>query len=206
MLDKEVFKSHFAVLCEIYKTPGTITLIDIYYRNLKNMTDEEFKSGVENIINDRSKDKFPKPGEIRDYGGGGSSARAIAAKDKLMKALRNQGAYATVVFDDPVLHKMIDMQGGWIKINKMEDKDIDKWLKYDFERIYEAFSKMKFGNIPLVFHGIYDNQNKIEDMSNAVYIGDREKALNWTDAFRAKVLENKVTKAIEDRRGIDGNT
>jgi len=185
-LNEKIFAEYFTVLCEVFKTASTKLLLEVYYRALQELSDEEYKNAVSLIIKERVYKGLPLPAEILEKAKGNDSDRAIIAKDKLKLAMRTYGAYRTVIFDDPVLHKVIESIGGWVKANTMDIEDLEKYMKFEFEKVYRAYTKMKFGDIKLVFHGIHDIKNGIESTENAVYIGEKEKAVYWISEYEKR--------------------
>jgi len=70
---------------------------------------------------------------------------ALMAWAKVDKAVRAIGAYQDVVFDDAIIHRVIQDMGGWIGLNSREDKEWPFATK-EFENRYRAFKAR--GEIP----------------------------------------------------------
>ncbi|WP_024905460.1 DUF6475 domain-containing protein [Robbsia andropogonis] len=66
---------------------------------------------------------MPKPADIVKMLGGTSQDAALVAWAKVDKALRQVGTYASVVFDDPLIHHVLTDMGGWVPLGaKTEDE------------------------------------------------------------------------------------
>ena len=57
---------------------------------------------------------MPKIADIIKMTQGSSLDSALVAWSKVDKSVRFKGVYADVVFDDPLIHRVIDDMGGWI--------------------------------------------------------------------------------------------
>lgn len=65
----------------------------------------------------------PKPADIVKLLQGSSTDGAMVAWSKVDKAVRSIGTYQTVVFDDPIIHAVIQDMGGWIELGRKEEKE-----------------------------------------------------------------------------------
>jgi hypothetical protein len=110
---------------------------------------------------------------------------ASLAYDKVEEAFYGAGVYQTVIFDDTVIHKVIESLGGWIAYCEQPEKDV-KWWKKDFERLYKQYAplvaagqleapKQLFGQ-----HAI-NNVDEKEWIDRPALIGDHEKIRELTD-------------------------
>jgi hypothetical protein len=60
----------------------------------------------------------PKPADVLKMLGGGTQDQALVAWSKVDRAARSVGTYSSVVFDDPLIHRVISEMGGWIGIGR----------------------------------------------------------------------------------------
>ncbi len=79
---------------------------------------------------------FPKPVDFRDAIVGDVDTKAVLSWEKVMKAKSSVGSYGSVKFDDPVIHSVISMMGGWVSLCRLEGFDSEKWLRVEFEKSY----------------------------------------------------------------------
>jgi hypothetical protein len=80
----------------------------------------------------------PKPADLIRMLQGSTQDAAMRAWAKVDRALREKGTYVDVVFDDPLIHRVIHDMGGWIAIGY---KTEDEWpfVAREFENRYRGF-------------------------------------------------------------------
>lgn len=123
----------------------------------------------------------PKPGDIIAMIEGTSADNAFLAWSKFVEALRTIGTYSSVVFDDPIIHRVIDDMGGWCSFSGLKDKDLP-FVGKEFMARYRAF-KAK-GVIPSHSKKLIGQDEARQLLDNftdyiapPVYVGEKEKAL-----------------------------
>jgi len=85
---------------------------------------------------------MPVPSELRELAGAISPAdRAIKAWDALDKAVTRYGYYDSVDFDDKLINAAVRSMGGWMRLSERYNTDEEKWIRKDFERIYESLMR-----------------------------------------------------------------
>lgn len=81
---------------------------------------------------------FPKPGSLIELIEGTKATAAMRAWSKVDKAIRSYGRNRSVVFDDAVIHAIVDEMGGWIKLCETGSERDLEFLKNNFCKRYEA--------------------------------------------------------------------
>jgi len=81
---------------------------------------------------------FPKPVDFRNAINGNQDEAAISAWEKVLKGKSKAGQYQSVQFDDPIIHSVIKLMGGWGALCRLEGHDDEKWQRIDFEKTYKA--------------------------------------------------------------------
>jgi len=128
-----------------------------------------------------SSDRMPRISNIVEIIRGSGEDLALAALIKVETAMSRHGSYATVVFDDPVIHAVIDELGGWVRTCQLTENEFT-WWKKDFRERYRHHLRC---GIPLDVNpkllGILDETNLPmgESPRKPVVIGDYEKAIGW---------------------------
>lgn len=114
-----------------------------------------------------------------------SSASGLVALTRLEDAMQKIGAYRSVVFDDPIIHLVVDRMGGWPKLCGMEHEEW-KFLRREFERIYDVAKRepVPIDQIPKRLVGVIELSNNAgghadRPIQMSIY-GDESKALEWT--------------------------
>lgn len=67
-----------------------------------------------------------------------TEARNVLAWGVFQKAVREQGVYRSVDFDDPLINATVRLLGGWEQICEIESgEQFDTWLRKRFETTYQ---------------------------------------------------------------------
>ena len=201
-MDKKTdFKNFLGVLTglgEAFDKKISDTLFEVYWEALKDLPFEDFNRAANMLI--RTSKFFPKPVEFRDQVLPDITAQASLAYEKLDKAFSQAGIYKTVVFDDPVIHAVVENLGGWIYYCNLPDEEL-KWYRKDFEKKYLDFAPLIAQRkilAPVKLIGIYerDTQSSIE-AKTPFLIGDGTKILSWTKEVKALKEKNNGFKEIK---------
>lgn len=82
---------------------------------------------------------LPKPADVMRMLGGRTQDRALMAWAKVDKAVRRVGNYASVAFDDALIHRVLHDMGGWLALGQ---KTEDEWpfVAKEFENRYRGYS------------------------------------------------------------------
>ncbi|SAK62535.1 hypothetical protein AWB76_03263 [Caballeronia temeraria] len=111
------------------------------------------------LLNPDAGQFLPKPADVVRMLDGGTQDAALLAWSKVDRALREVGAYRSVVFDDPVIHRVLTDMGGWIPLGQ---KTENEWpfVRNEFVNRYRGY-RMR-SEVPAyvpVLTGIADAQN-----------------------------------------------
>ncbi len=164
--------------------------LNAYKTLLNDIPDELFVPGINSMLRERVFSNLPMPAEIRKFCLGTReddlNIRVSQAKNKLAGALESVGTYNTVVFDDPIIHLIVRDLGGWTKLGKMNREDYEKFLTFEFPKLYKGYATRKNTDIPVMLKGIAEDKK-------ITYIGNKEKAEKWILSYTEKVtsIENK---------------
>jgi hypothetical protein len=210
MLGKRVFANWMACLSEVFGKEVTEARAEIYYRVLSDLSDEEFARACRVVLSTKKMSVLPLPAEILEAARGDSEAVALMAFQKVVDAVAHHGAYASVVFDDPVIHKVLATMGGWEEFCNIPADEM-VFRRKDFLRSYVAFlrSDTTMENIPTCFLGLVDRANENSGFTTAekylVYIGDREKAVRWVKAIESEKASEGVRRSLESLHPDEGS-
>lgn len=180
---------------ELFSRPMTPEILNLWFGLLGPYSPEEIRSAFSRFIQTES--RMPLPADILKIIRGSEEDRALAALMKVEKAMGEHGAYATVVFDDPVIHATIQSLGGWIKACRQTEYEFT-WWKKDFLERYQHFDQ--FGlptEVPCMLSGIFDQADLPlgEKPRKPAVIGDYEKAIGWVSK-----MEKSVSPALDTRK------
>lgn len=137
--DFENFANAMAGLGEMYNRAVSAQLIAMYFESLKKYDYRAVSAAMQRHYSDPEKGAFfPKPGDIVLWIDGGMEDRSQIAWSKVDRAVRVVGPYESVVFDDPIIHAVIEQMGGWPKVcSQPTDQDM-KFLGHQFTKLYRA--------------------------------------------------------------------
>jgi len=137
--DLPQFAALMNTLGEVYGKEITEVFSEIYWNTLKRFEWGEVKNAASKHISDPDKGQFmPKPADIVRWIEGTHETRALKAWIKTTDAVRRIGMYENVVFDDPIIHFVIEALGGWIKLCLSKTEDLP-FLAQDFQKYYLIF-------------------------------------------------------------------
>jgi hypothetical protein len=131
---------------------------------------------------------MPKPADVVKMLQGSTKDSALVAWAKVDKGIRQIGTYATVAFDDPIIHAVIQEMGGWVALGTKEEKEWP-FIRNEFEARYRGFkARNDVREYPHALVGIAESQNAQSGFPSdpPVLIGNPEVA--------KKVLENGSDK------------
>lgn len=201
-MDLRIFMEGVALIETIHQaTKGmnaaafTEAQLKLYKMLLDDIPDELFIQGINIMLRERPYTSLPSPAEIRKFCLGTReedlNIRIAQAKNKLTGALDSVGTYNTVVFDDPIIHLVVRDLGGWIKLGKMDRDDYEKFMTFEFPKLYKGYATRKNTDIPVMLPGISEDKT-------VNYIGDKEKAQKWILSYSEKMnsLENKTIQKL----------
>ena len=121
----------------------------------------------------------PKPADIIRMLQGSTQDAALRAWAKVDQAVREVGTYCDVVFDDALIHRVIQDMGGWITLGTRTE---DEWpfVAKEFENRYRGFCiRSERPEYPAPLIGIATAHNNLKgyrDNNHLVLIGNERVA------------------------------
>lgn len=183
--DIEAFAEIMTIINETFgdsNRPVSDIKMRFYFKALSDLDITELNAAAIALANTKTIKTFPTPAEIRNAVHGKPEDQAQIAWTKFLWAVRTHGGHATVVFDDPIIHAIVEREGGWIKVTEKTTDEM-KWFGKDFLKIYAAYApEIKHMSVPEKLVGIYeaDNSGAFDDhVPLPVVVGDQQKALGW---------------------------
>jgi len=180
--DFKRFSCAMAALEENFDHQCSSAKVQLYFSELSDFSIEEVELGVRKVLKEAVYPKFPTIGAIRQAILGSAEEQAIVAWHKVFKAVKIVGQYRSVQFDDPVIHSVIELMGGWENICIMEEKEL-QWRQREFISLYKVLQARNVKHPEYLF-GISELQNIQRGYREAI-----EKPIKWPP-IRTKELEN----------------
>ncbi|MCK5615231.1 hypothetical protein KAR91_75910 [Candidatus Pacearchaeota archaeon] len=158
---------------------------ELYFAALSDLDISDLRKAANHIANTAT--FFPKPKDFRESINGNQDEVAIAAWEKVLKGKSKAGQYQSVQFDDPVIHTVIKLMGGWGAVCRLEGHDDEKWQRIDFEKTYKAMQGSNADH-PVYLPGAAEIQNSAKGFQckkEVMAIGEKVKLL-MLDAERKR--------------------
>lgn len=134
--DKE-FALLMAALAQNFESECPTTKVKLYSSFLSDLEIGQLKVAIDKIINESIYPKFPTIGAIRQAAFGSTDEQAILAWRKVFRAVQCVGQYRSIQFDEPVIHSVIELMGGWENLCIMQQKDV-QWREKEFINVYKS--------------------------------------------------------------------
>lgn len=169
---------------EIYDKKASTFGLAKNFELLSRFSIEQVEYAAELHVNDTQSGHFPiTPTHIIANIEGRAEERGAQAWSKLSKAISNVSPYDDVCFDDAGIHRIVEDEGGWVKLCGMSEQDL-KYLQNRFIKIYTALVSKRQFEYPKMLKGISNASNsgkKLEDGSSVkilppTVVGGTEKA------------------------------
>lgn len=183
-MDKQVdFKRFLTVLTGIadyYGKELSEGVITLYWQGLAQYDIQAVEKALwEHTQNPDNGQFMPKIADVTRNLQGRTVDQASVALSKVEKAVRQVGPYQDVAFDDPIIHRVIEDMGGWVKFGTYTEEEW-QFVGNQFRTRYQGF-KMR-GEIPEympLLTGIANASNRSEGhrLNPPVLIGNQEKAM-----------------------------
>jgi len=129
-------------------------------------------------VNPDSGQFMPKPADVVKMLRGSTLDGAMVAWSKVDKAVRQVGTYASVAFDDPIIHRVLQDMGGWVALGSKDEREWP-FVAKEFETRYRGYRvRGEVPEYPKVLIGIAEAQNNQNDLKSQppVLIGNSETA------------------------------
>lgn len=178
--DQEKFKEGLCGIYAFYDKELSDFALEVWWNALKNYDLKAIVSAFgRHMINTEAGRWLPKPADIVRMLAGSSQDAALVAWAKVDQGVRRVGTYVDVVFDDPLIHRVLHDMGGWIA---MGYKTEDEWpfVAKEFENRYRGFrERSDIPDYPQKLIGIANAHNESQGLPLQPYvmIGD-EKTCN----------------------------
>lgn len=188
--DKENFIKLLTAMAEVFEKEMSDIKIEYYFAALQEFDFVDVKRAA-NILGKTWKAWiFPRPADFREFILPNLDDASLLALEKFEKAALDP--YKSVIFDDPVIHAVVDAFGGWVTACNMMDLEDWKFKRQEFVKLYKVLAKnMKGRHVPLKLVGIHETNNagKYPLHENPLMIiGDRNKAMAWSGKAQKQLM------------------
>lgn len=183
--DRKRFALCLLAMAEIYGKQVSEAVSAVWWNALKTWDIQAVEEAFAKHTQSPDNGQFmPKPADIIRMLAGTSTDASMVAWAKVDKAIRTVGTYASVVFDDPLIHRVVHDMGGWIGLGQ---KDNEEWpfIANEFRTRYQGYrSRGETPDYLPTLIGLTDAHNIKQGFrpTTPVMIGDPAKAQNVLDS------------------------
>lgn len=177
---KRKFASLITGMADYYKAEISRTALAIYWEGLRQYSYDAIEKAcwAHTQLADEAGRWMPKNADIIKMIEGGTTDRSMLAWSKVDQAIRVRGTWDDVVFDDPIIHRVLADMGGWVLVGGKDDKEWP-FIGKEFQQRYRAYTQR--GNspeYPAQLTGIANAQNYSSGrpLLPPILLGDTEKA------------------------------
>jgi hypothetical protein len=177
--DAKQFSALIGNVYSFYRQDASQFAVGVWWEAMKNYDFAAVSEALsKHCVNPDTGQFMPKPADVVRMLQGSTKDTALQAWTKVDKAIRSVGTYATVCFDDPLIHRVISDMGGWISFGSKDEED---WVFVgkEFENRYRGYaSRNEKPEYPPVLTGMSDSHNHKMGFNSQEprLIGDPEKA------------------------------
>lgn len=174
---------------DVYGKPYDPGVAELWFAALAQFTIEDVRIALTRHIQNPDTGQFmPKPADVVKMLHGGTGVQGMAAWTKVEQAIRLIGPYQSVVFDDPIIHRVIEDMGGWVRLASLPTDEDLKFAGLEFGKRYQGY-KLRGGvgdEYPYRLVGIAEAHNAKcgYEVAPPKLVGDPEKAAVVSDGGR----------------------
>ena len=189
--DRNTFAKMMIALGEYYNREISDDLMDMYWNGMTHLDISVVREAMNRHMQNPDSGQFmPKVADVIRMTGGSTQDAALIAWSKVDRAIRVVGCYDSVVFDDALIHRVIQDMGGWIGFGNKTEED---WVFVgkEFENRYRGYaSRSERPEYPPVLLGMAETQNSQLGYKAVPprLIGDPERAKSVYERGNANTL------------------
>lgn len=181
MVDSELaeFSKTILAVADYYGKELSENVVDLYWNGLREYDLESVQRALWTHAKNPDTGQFmPKIADIAKVMQGRTGDQAAIAWSKVNQAVRRVGTYQDVVFDDPVIHRVLADMGGWVQLGS---KTEDEWpfIAKEFENRYRGYrmrdEQPEYAPVLIGMANAHNQQQGFRTMP-PVLIGDESRA------------------------------
>jgi hypothetical protein len=139
--DREKLLVLLPQVCAFYKQDFSKFLGGVWVAAMAPYSFAEVSDAItRHTMNPDSGQFMPRPADVVKMLGGTSTDVALAAWSKVERAVRSVGQYESVIFDDPLIHRVVEDMGGWVKLCSFPSEDDFVFVAKEFQNRYRGFA------------------------------------------------------------------
>ena len=161
--DRGSFESLVLALAATFRVEATASLKVGYWLGLRDLSLSQLQTAVGKAM--ATCRYMPTPRELRDLAGIMSAdQRAIVAWNAVKQAIREQGRYRSIDFDDPAVNAAVRSLGGWPRLCGLDSDELDKWTSKEFQRLYRELSALQLHeDLTRYLPGVFESSGELTE-------------------------------------------
>jgi len=179
--DRRAFADALAAAYTLYRVELSQAVTAMWWRALQGYEITAVLDALgKHAMNTDTGQFLPKPADVVKVLEGTTSDTALLAWSKVLDGVKRFGTYGSVVFDDPIIHRVLNDLGGWPWLGRQESKELP-FVENRFRDAYRAWkSRGLITDYPRSLPGIIEHQNAAAGFAgvnvNTRFIGDETRA------------------------------
>jgi len=138
--DQPKFSALLSDVMAYYGKDASTFMVSLWWDACKGLDFAQVQAALNQHARDPERGQFaPKVADIVRILEGTATERATIAWGKTLDAMERVGSYTDVVFDDAVIHAVVQDLGGWVKICRSSMAELS-YLQHRFTESYRAYA------------------------------------------------------------------
>lgn len=139
--ERRRFAALLTALSDYYKSEISKAVAGIYWQGLKQYDYEAIERAcwAHTQLPDEAGRWMPRNSDIIKMIEGSTVDQAAVAWSKVESAIHTRGPWDDLIFDDPLIHRVVADMGGWIKVCSIPDEKDLHFAGKEFQTRYRAF-------------------------------------------------------------------
>ena len=139
MTDKKRFAQALVTTAELYGKELSKGLAELYFQDLVAYPIDDVLNAMTRHRRDPERGQYwPKPADLIRQLEGDSESQAMQAWSRTWQAVGRVGTYQTVVFDDPLIHAVVEEMSGWLAFGEFTEEE-QPFRAQEFVKRYRAY-------------------------------------------------------------------
>ncbi|BBE09704.1 Bacteriophage protein, Gp10 [Mycoavidus cysteinexigens] len=159
--DFNAFDGLLQAVAAMYGRDLTSGVIALYWQGLQAYDLAAVREALNRHVNNPDTGQFmPKIADIHKMLQGSTQDSALTAWSKVDRTMREKGPYQSVIFDDPLIHRVLSEMGGWIQLSTKHEDDWP-FVRNEFVNRYRGYRmRSEVPDYPPVLIGIAEMTNQ----------------------------------------------
>lgn len=142
--DRDEFQRRLTAAWSLYGKSVTPDVLGIFWSALKPWPLDDVARALNKHAASPDVGQYaPKPADLIRQIEGDTESQAMRAWAKVLEAIQRVGSYASVTFDDPLIHVVLDEMGGWIYLGETLTVDETPFRAAEFVKRYRGYASQR---------------------------------------------------------------